>query len=81
MAVFFVDPYVKYYNNLSSINSIKNSVVTVNNNIVSLNNEVNKVISSIDSSKWKELGQESISTNVLPTLSSKLINISYCYRC
>lgn len=76
MAVFFVDPYVKYYNNLSSINSIKNSVVTVNNNIVSLNNEVNKVISSIDSSKWKELGQESISTNVLPTLSSKLTNIS-----
>jgi hypothetical protein len=30
----------------------------------------------VDSSKWKELGQESISTNVLPTISTKLTNIS-----
>ena len=76
MATYFKYPYDTYLNNLSNIQSVKNSVIEVQTNITSLSTDVNNVINSIDASKWKELGQESISTNVLPTMSNKLTNIS-----
>jgi hypothetical protein len=55
---------------------VKSSVTEIQSNISNLSTDVNNVINMVDSSKWKELGQESISTNVLPTISTKLTNIS-----
>ena len=75
MAEFFVDPYVKYYNNLQQAESLSSSVSTIGEAIDQIATNVSNLSSQIDSSRWKELGQEAISSSVLPTVSARVASI------
>lgn len=76
MAEYFIDPYVKYYNNLQNVSSLATNVTSINDELTTISNNVNKLSSQIDASRWKELGQESISTTVLPTLKERVTSLS-----
>ena len=76
MAEYFIDPYVKYYNNLQNVSSLATNVTSINDELTTISNNVNKLSSQIDASRWKELGQESISTTILPTLKERVTSLS-----
>ena len=76
MAVYFVEPYVKYYNNLGNVSNLVSAVNETTSNLNTLSNDVNSLSSKIDASKWKELGEELISSSVLPSLRVKIGMVS-----
>ena len=75
MSEFFVDPYIKYYNNLQQASSLSSTVNSIGSAIADVAANVSSLSSQIDASRWKELGQEAISTSVLPTISARVTSI------
>ena len=75
MSVYFVDPYVKYYNGLKNVNELSSVVSKLTNDTNQLSNSITQLQGRIGESRWKELGQESISNSVLPLLSTNLTGV------
>ncbi len=75
MSEFFVDPYIKYYNNLQQASSLSSTVSSIGDTIDQIATNVSNLSSQIDSSRWKELGQEAISSSVLPTVSARINSV------
>lgn len=76
MAEYFVDPYLKYYNNLESASSLASSVSSIGDEVTTLSNNISNLISQISASRWQELGQVEISTKILPTMEARIKSVS-----
>lgn len=72
MAVFFVEPYVKYYNGLKSIYDLNLIYPNMKTDASKLTSNINQLSTNVDSARWKELGQESISQRVIPVLKQNI---------
>ena len=72
MAIFFVTPYTKYYEELNASTDIVGKASTLSGNVSSLIKSVEKLQSQLESSDWKELGQEQLVTVSVPALKERL---------
>ena len=65
---YFVDPYKRYYEKLSSMGDVSQSASSVKSSTETATSSINSLSSSIDDSKWSEMGIDELKTNVLPSL-------------
>ena len=76
MAVFFINPYVKYYDNFANISDIERVLSKLATDTAQLQNNVKQLNMRIDAARWKELGQAAISSNVVPVLEKNIDGIA-----
>lgn len=65
---YFVDPYKKYYEKLSGLGNIASQASSISSSIESPKSTISNLSSSVDDSKWSEMGITELKTNVLPSL-------------
>ena len=65
---YFVDPYKRYYEKLSSMGDVSQSASSVKSSTETATSSITSLSSSIDDSKWSEMGIDELKTNVLPSL-------------
>lgn len=72
MAIFFVTPYTKYYEELGAATSIVGKANELVSNASTLVTTIEKLQSQLDISNWKELGQEQLVTVTIPALKDRM---------
>lgn len=72
MAIFFKEPYNNYYEKFSKASSLINDAKSISTNAQELSNHTNRIISQLQSSNWKELGIEEITSSILPVLIKRI---------
>lgn len=70
MAKYFVEPYVTYYNKLTSASSITSSASTVKEESDELLNAYGKLSAQVEGAMWQELGYVELASNSVPHLAS-----------
>ena len=70
MAKYFVEPYVTYYNKLTSASSITSSASTVKEESDELLNAYGKLSAQVEGAMWQELGYVELVSNSVPHLAS-----------
>lgn len=70
MAKYFVEPYVTYYNKLTSASSITSSASTVKEESDELLNAYGKLLAQVEGAMWQELGYVELASNSVPHLAS-----------
>lgn len=73
---YFVDPYKKYYDSLSSVGDLSGNASSMVSKANDVGNMYQKISSSISSSSWNELGFQELTTSVIPNLSSAMNTLS-----
>lgn len=71
MAIYFVPPYSKYYEELNGATHIVSKAGEVVSNSSTLVSTIGKLQSQMDASEWKELGQEQLVTTTIPALKDR----------
>lgn len=70
MAIYFVDPYKKYYDTLNSASNMTADLDSFSSKISESSTSLSQVASSITDNTWNELGVTQISSNVVPSLQA-----------
>ncbi len=73
---YFVDPYKKYNESLSSASSMTADAETVSTKVSEVGTTVSNLNSSISTSGWQEMGITELSSNVLPSLDANHKTVS-----
>lgn len=69
---YFIEPYTKYYNSLSTAGDLSSSATSISNVISDAETVISNLKSSISSSTWKEQGMVELSQTVIPNLSTTM---------
>ena len=72
MAIFFVTPYTKYYEELSAATGIVGKASELAGSASTLSTTIGKLQSQLDASEWKELGQEQLVTVTIPAFKDRV---------
>lgn len=75
MAIYFVTPYTKYYEELGAATGIVNKAAELVGNSEKVVSIVEKLQSQLDASEWKELGQEQLVTVTVPALKDRFTKL------
>lgn len=82
MAVYFVDPYKKYYEELKNATALSSKKTDMINNSEMVSKTISRLQSQLNGALWSELGYKELVTNAIPALhkSSEILksNISSC---
>ena len=76
MATFFIDPYTKYYESLSSSGGMKEKLEALIDNSTLLVNNISTLSSFVSSSTWKELGSTEITSTNFPNIKEILTSVN-----
>lgn len=71
MAIYFKDPYKKYYDELGGATGIVSKASELVGSASTLVSTISKLQSQLDVSAWKELGQEQLVTVTVPALKER----------
>ena len=70
MANYFINPYKSYYESLSNIGDLINTVSSMNEKVTEASDKLNGAKSSVSNSSWRELGISELSNEIIPNLVS-----------
>lgn len=69
MATFFTETYRKYYDKLSNTSF---NTQSIQDRVLEIKNNTKKLVTSVESSSWKEKGKDELLSNIIPNLSEKI---------
>ena len=72
MATFFIEPYVKYYNNLASSGGMDVKRKELEDYTTLLVNNIGSLSSFVETSTWKEMGSSEITSSSFPKVAKTL---------
>ena len=68
MATYYVDPYTKYYEKLSSATDVSSSADSISSSMTESRAIIQGLNSTVSTSNWNELGLQQISQNIFPSM-------------
>ena len=72
---YFVDPYKMYYEKLKDASSMSSDSTSVGDDVSSLKTSSSTLTSSVSASQWQEMGASTITTTIIPGLTTLLTKL------